>query len=304
MRLAVLATESSRRTSHPLHSPVLLRLLHLSGLTTSSSPSTIKEPGGSQRGRAATRQLEPRVGGFRVQTRERGTAHCSEFLPMATSPPSSIRALSTSTGSSEEEPPPARQSWFERLKGAVIGRTKPTIAPTLPAGESARPDVLTLDQFAEQLQKARRFGSLTEFGRGLPRGGQRLAAASLERQEQIIHSMTPEERADLSLFGPAQRQRVADACRCHVSDVDNTISKFRWFEEAARRVHANVKAGKPAPTSMEEVEKLMGGRWSPDASRSLARPGEQVSRNAACPCGSGKKYKRCCAPKQQGEAFA
>jgi hypothetical protein len=37
---------------------------------------------------------------------------------------------------------------------------------------------------------------------------------------------------------------------------------------------------------------MMGGRWSAAASVNLAKTG-QLSRNAACPCGSGKKYKRC-----------
>ncbi len=41
-----------------------------------------------------------------------------------------------------------------------------------------------------------------------------------------------------------------------------------------------------------QVEAMMGGRWSAAASVNLAKTG-QLSRNAACPCGSGKKYKRC-----------
>ena len=30
------------------------------------------------------------------------------------------------------------------------------------------------------------------------------------------------------------------------------------------------------------------------------RPGPKIGRNAPCPCGSGKKYKKCCAAKQHG----
>ncbi len=30
----------------------------------------------------------------------------------------------------------------------------------------------------------------------------------------------------------------------------------------------------------------------------ITRDGEKIGRNAPCPCGSGKKYKRCCGQKQ------
>ena len=36
----------------------------------------------------------------------------------------------------------------------------------------------------------------------------------------------------------------------------------------------------------------------------LIMPQQHVSRNAPCPCGSGKKYKRCCLPRQQSPLFS
>ncbi|MYB18811.1 MAG: hypothetical protein F4Y16_07475, partial [Holophagales bacterium] len=32
----------------------------------------------------------------------------------------------------------------------------------------------------------------------------------------------------------------------------------------------------------------------PQKPRTVVRPGAKVGRNAPCPCGSGKKYKKCC----------
>jgi uncharacterized protein YecA (UPF0149 family) len=37
-----------------------------------------------------------------------------------------------------------------------------------------------------------------------------------------------------------------------------------------------------------------GGQTQEAASTTIKREGEKVGRNDPCPCGSGKKYKRCC----------
>jgi hypothetical protein len=44
-------------------------------------------------------------------------------------------------------------------------------------------------EFADELKKARQFGSMTSFGRGLPRGGELSAIKSLERQEEILRAL-------------------------------------------------------------------------------------------------------------------
>jgi hypothetical protein len=74
--------------------------------------------------------------------------------------------------------------------------------------------------------------------------------------------------------------------------VEDVVAKYEWAKEANRRVMKLKEEGKPLPKSLDEVEAMMGGRWSAAASVNLAKTG-QLSRNAACPCGSGKKYKRC-----------
>ena len=49
----------------------------------------------------------------------------------------------------------------------------------------------------------------------------------------------------------------------------------------------------PAPRMVEHRGALDGGGES-TATKTVRRQGEKVGRNSACPCGSGKKYKRCC----------
>lgn len=43
--------------------------------------------------------------------------------------------------------------------------------------------------FANELKKAQAFGKMTQFGRGLPRGGEAVAARSLQRQEDILRKL-------------------------------------------------------------------------------------------------------------------
>lgn len=48
---------------------------------------------------------------------------------------------------------------------------------------------LCMADFADELKKARQFGSMTTFGRGLPRGGEMSAVKSLQRQEDILRAL-------------------------------------------------------------------------------------------------------------------
>lgn len=76
-------------------------------------------------------------------------------------------------------------------------------------------------EFADELKKARQFGSMTSFGRGLPRGGELSAIKSLERQEEILralHRCGPMVSCQINSWGPA------------IWDKYNiTASLYRWL---------------------------------------------------------------------------
>eukprot|EP00271_Cylindrocystis_brebissonii_P020004 TRINITY_DN6420_c0_g2_i1.p2 TRINITY_DN6420_c0_g2~~TRINITY_DN6420_c0_g2_i1.p2 ORF type:complete len:149 (-),score=30.76 TRINITY_DN6420_c0_g2_i1:595-1041(-) len=143
-------------------------------------------------------------------------------------------------------------------------------------------------------------GSLARFTGRLPKGGEQLRAQSLTMQEKVArslgsHGVIVDETGEVAL---ERLQQVATECECSVALVREVVRQFCWFREAARKVEKLKQAGKPMPTSMEEVEKMMAGAWSAKASQANtnATPGQEgrISRNASCPCGSGKKFKRCC----------
>ncbi|CAM6036584.1 unnamed protein product [Sphagnum compactum] len=204
-------------------------------------------------------------------------------------PSSSSGFASAVESGTNDEPSPS--SWFQKLKGVFTGKTSPGGSAQV-AQESATVSQqdLTMENFADELKKARQFGSLTTFGRGLPRGGEMSAVKSLERQEGILRALA---RRDPVRVAGQHKAEVAAECGCTVRDVEDVVAKYEWAKEANRRVMKLKEEGKPLPKSLDEVEAMMGGRWSAAASVNLAKTG-QLSRNAACPCGSGKKYKRCC----------
>ena len=48
------------------------------------------------------------------------------------------------------------------------------------------------------------------------------------------------------------------------------------------------------PISKKPAEVLEGGRLFPDKVETFRREAPKVGRNDPCPCGSGKKFKKCC----------
>lgn len=214
------------------------------------------------------------------------------FSPQGHGSVSTAAGYATSSESGQSE---GSASWFQKLKGVFKGIPSSESRPQGPEPKVADPKAIlpgdfTMENFADELGKARRFGSMTQFGRGLPRGGEMSAVKSLQRQEEILRAL---HKRDPVRVGAQQKADVAAECGCTVFDVENVISKYEWAKEANRRVKKLEAEGKPLPKTLNEVEALMGGSWSAAASVNLAKTGN-ISRNAACPCGSKKKYKRCC----------
>lgn len=191
-------------------------------------------------------------------------------------------------------------SWLGRVQSLMWGRGQ---------GGGSEQDqwslAAALDAFAKQLGQARTFGSLASFGRGLPRGGEAAVTASLKQQQDIALALASLLRpsagsgTNLQLAPdgsvpaiPAPlKEAAAVQVGCAVADVNNFLVKFSWFCQAQAKMEALRAQGKPVPRTFKEVEELMGGSWTRTTG---GTQGAAPSRNAACPCGSGKKFKRCC----------
>ena len=75
-----------------------------------------------------------------------------------------------------------------------------------------------------------------------------------------------------------------------------TVSTLLRIQLASESDMEEMEARQRAKQEEQLAQSHVGG--PDDKQQPTQRQGEKVGRNAACPCGSGKKYKRCCGKKQ------
>ncbi|CAM8926047.1 unnamed protein product [Rhodiola kirilowii] len=179
---------------------------------------------------------------------------------------------------------PHLDSFIDKIKGVISGKKT---TPEPPPSDSSS---FTLLQFAEQLRMAKRAGNLKQFVVG--RSSEATFTDAFEKQEAVLRY--------LGGFDPngeniqvSHKQEAAKKCNCTILEVENTLAKYTWAKEAQKKIEKLKEEGKPMPTSLAEVQKLMGSSPLDLARSNMAKSG-QISRNAPCPCGSKKRYKRCC----------
>lgn len=179
---------------------------------------------------------------------------------------------------------PTHSSWMDSIKGVFTGKKG---SPDSPENVN---DSFNLIRFADELKNARRLGKFKNFMVG--RSSEATFSESFEKQEAIIRFLggfDPKgENLQLS-----HKQATAKQLNCTIADVENALAKFTWAKEAHMKIEQLKAEGKPMPKNMNEVQKLMGSTPLDLARSNLAKSG-QISRNAPCPCGSKKRYKRCC----------
>eukprot|EP00262_Sarcandra_glabra_P016539 TRINITY_DN5431_c0_g1_i1.p1 TRINITY_DN5431_c0_g1~~TRINITY_DN5431_c0_g1_i1.p1 ORF type:complete len:225 (+),score=40.44 TRINITY_DN5431_c0_g1_i1:75-749(+) len=177
--------------------------------------------------------------------------------------------------------------WMDKIKGVFTGqKTRPDTQKTPEVSSES----FTLLKFADEMKMARMAGSFKKFIVG--RSSEATFADAFEKQEAIIRYLgsfdTTGENLQIS-----QKQSAAKHCNCTIAEVENALAKFVWAKDAHKKIEKLKEEGKPIPTNMAEVQKLMGSTPLDLARSNLAKSG-QISRNALCPCGSKKRYKRCC----------
>jgi signal recognition particle subunit SRP54 len=89
-----------------------------------------------------------------------------------------------------------------------------------------------LQDFLGQMQAVRRMGPLSKVFGMLPGMGQMrdqldsIDETQIDRIEAIIHSMTPGERANVSILNGSRRARIAKGAGVEVSEVNNLVTRF------------------------------------------------------------------------------
>ncbi|TKY61421.1 translocase subunit SecA 1 [Spatholobus suberectus] len=179
-------------------------------------------------------------------------------------------------------------SWMDKVKNVIAGQ-KSTAQSQVDTSQVTS-DSFTLLRFADEMKNARRIGAFKEFMVG--RSSEVTFSTAFEKYEAIIRYLGGLDPTGENLQ-TAQKQEAAKHCNCTIADVENALSKFTWAKEAQKKIEKLKEEGKPMPKSFAEVQKLVGSTPLDLARSNLAQAG-QISRNALCPCGSMKRYKRCC----------
>jgi len=92
-------------------------------------------------------------------------------------------------------------------------------------------NAFTLDDFLAQIQQVRQLGPLSKIVGMLPGASQMNLADNIDEKEMdhveaIIYSMTPAERADVSILNGSRRARIARGAGVSVSEVNNLVTRF------------------------------------------------------------------------------
>ena len=121
----------------------------------------------------------------------------------------------------------------------------------------------TLDDFLSQLRQLRKMGSMKKILGMMPGMGQMREALEnfdereVDRIEAIVCSMTPAERADLSILNGSRRTRIAKGSGTTVQAVNGLVERF----EAAKKMMELMAAG-GSPTAMGGPGGAMAGMGS------------------------------------------
>ncbi|KAF5453900.1 hypothetical protein F2P56_023612 [Juglans regia] len=215
------------------------------------------------------------------------TSTCNTFSTFSFSPfpsCSAYRNLTLSQHRSIFSTVQLQSSWMDRIKGVFTGQK------TSPGEPQLSSESFTLLRFADELKNARTLRAFKQYTVG--RNSEATYSDAFEKQQAIVRYLGSFDPTGENIQS-SQKQEAAKHCNCTIADVENTLAKFTWAKEAQKKIEKLKEEGKPMPKSIAEVQKLVGSTPLDLARSNLAKSG-QISRNALCPCGSKKRYKRCC----------
>lgn len=156
---------------------------------------------------------------------------------------------------------PAAAEADRREMGQVLAEIADAVAPAPAAGDEEPAAVEELD--LAQLQQA------------LPAG------VDVQQVEDMLRSPQGALLADFSAF-------------CQERGFEGEQSEAET-SDAIRELHEEwLQTPRPALEGERPAAVLEGGRLFPGKVETFRRQAPKVGRNDPCPCGSGKKFKRCC----------
>lgn len=174
--------------------------------------------------------------------------------------------------------------WFDKIKGVFTGKS---------ATDSMSSSSFSLIEFADQMDKARMLGYFKKFEVG--RCSSATMSEAFKKQSTILRYLGSIDPTGENLQA-SHKHDATKHCKCTMAEVEHILAKYTWAKDAQKKIDKLKEEGKPVPKTFKEVEKVMGSTPLDVGRANLSKSGA-IGRNALCPCGSGKKYKRCCGPR-------
>ncbi|CAM0914006.1 unnamed protein product [Alopecurus aequalis] len=191
--------------------------------------------------------------------------------------------LLTSSRGISSTPHLASLGWFDKVKTTFTGK-KHDDSPFPPS------DSFTLLKFADSMDTARKVGTFKNFVSG--RSGEATVAAAFEKDSAVLRYLATIDPSGEKLKN-SDKISATKHCNCTIADVEHVLAKYTWAKDAQKKIEKLKEEGKPLPKTFSEVQNLMGNTPLDVGRSNMAKDGN-ISRNALCPCGSKKRYKRCC----------
>ncbi|GAQ88847.1 hypothetical protein KFL_004640040 [Klebsormidium nitens] len=176
--------------------------------------------------------------------------------------------------------------------------------------EEKQDEAFTLERFESQIKQARRFAGVGQLMGRAQSVEARAMLRLFENSEKILGAMSAEEKQDLQKLNAARKASLAESVGLTPKDVDDMMTQYDVARQTSDRLAQMKREGKPMPKTIEEMQKFaaenMGTLPRPGAPRPATQSAQpapkaaRVPRNALCPCGSKKKYKRCCGRDEPG----
>ncbi|WP_203566751.1 signal recognition particle protein [Aestuariimicrobium ganziense] len=156
-----------------------------------------------------------------------------------------------------------------------------------------------LQDFLSQMQQMRKMGPLSKIFGMLPGMGQmkdqiaNIDEREVDRIEAIIYSMTPAERADVSILNGSRRLRIARGAGVEVSDVNNLVNRFTEARKMMQSMAGMMGGGMPGmggglpgrPARQQQKKGKKGRGPGNPAKRAAAARGEKVAARPAADAG-------------------
>ncbi len=99
------------------------------------------------------------------------------------------------------------------------------------------------DMYLESMSQMKKLGGLSSLMGMMPGMGAKMpeidtdeAEKSMKRIEAVIHSMTPQERANPNLLNPGRKNRIAKGAGVDISEVNRLVKQFEQTKKMMKQI--------------------------------------------------------------------